>query len=239
MFSLTGKQSCWVTASARRRQGRARKHTFNCLSVAPLISPQPPLMPNFSQSPILWSACERQESNNCGGLRSQRQTEVSPFRRLPSLARRCFWTIGGFFGCSYSVHTWGDVAHRVTNSHIRPIQCLWNLEGSSLKLTRPHKTRQTNTIMPLLQYHLLWPPCNKWRLPISPATPLQRPHNLDYIVKKKQRICMQERKTHYPTSLASTRTVYLFSIHRVGVTVLYIAFFLLLFYTAWSCKQLQ
>lgn len=38
---------------------------------------------------------------------------------------------------------------------------------------------QTNTIMPLLQYHLLWPPCDKWHPPISPAMPLPRRPSLE------------------------------------------------------------
>lgn len=83
LFLLTAKQFCWVTAYTRRRQGRARKHTLNSICQSPLSFTHPPLMPNFSQRPILWSACERQESNKSGGgLRSQRQIEVEDYHLL-------------------------------------------------------------------------------------------------------------------------------------------------------------
>lgn len=41
-----------------------------------------------------------------------------------------------------------------------------------------------------------------------------------------------ERKTLSPTSLASHKTICLFSIHHVGITMLCFALFILLFYTA-------
>lgn len=55
-------------------------------------------------------------------------------------------------------------------------------------LTKTHQTSlketEKNTLMPLLQFHLLWPPCDTWHLPRSPAMPLQPSCYLDSISKQ-------------------------------------------------------
>lgn len=60
--------------------------------------------------------------------------------------------------------------------------------------------------MPLLQYHLLWPPRNKWHLPVSPAMPLQPRYHLEFLCKT-QNMHAGETETHSLTPFAPNRTV--------------------------------